>query len=122
LDFGASLFLPARQFSGRPGPNESDRKQPLWPWIVALLIGLPVLYAASFGPACWLCSHGSVPRSGVIGGYRPILLLCHNESPGPVRNFLFWYGDLFRPALFNDWPTAMSLCLDAKIPCLLIPP
>ena len=31
-----------------------DSKKPLWPWIVALLIGLPVLYVSSFGPACWL--------------------------------------------------------------------
>ena len=28
-----------------------DRKKPLWPWIVALLIGLPVLYVLSSGPA-----------------------------------------------------------------------
>ncbi|MGE5192006.1 MAG: hypothetical protein ACM3U2_05845 [Deltaproteobacteria bacterium] len=26
----------------------NDRKTPLWRWIVALLIGLPVLYVASF--------------------------------------------------------------------------
>jgi hypothetical protein len=29
----------------------SDKRKALWPWIVALLIGLPVLYVASFGPA-----------------------------------------------------------------------
>ena len=38
----------------------TDRKQPLWPWIVALLIGLPVLYVASFGPACWIVSHADM--------------------------------------------------------------
>jgi hypothetical protein len=27
-----------------------DRKKPLWPWIAALLIGLPVLYVFSSGP------------------------------------------------------------------------
>ena len=32
-----------------PGMND-DRKKPLWPWIVALLIGLPVLYVLSSGP------------------------------------------------------------------------
>src|SRR5262245_7401247 len=32
------------------------KKSPVWPWIVALLIGLPVLYVASFGPACWIAS------------------------------------------------------------------
>jgi hypothetical protein len=34
----------------------SEERRPLWPWIVALLIGLPVLYVVSFGPACWLTS------------------------------------------------------------------
>jgi hypothetical protein len=34
-----------------------DRKKPILPWIVALLIGLPVMYVASFGPACWRTSH-----------------------------------------------------------------
>jgi hypothetical protein len=33
-----------------------DRKKPIWPWIVSLLIGLPVLYVASFGPACWIAA------------------------------------------------------------------
>ena len=30
------------------------QKKPVWPWIVPLLIGLPVLYVVSFGPVCWL--------------------------------------------------------------------
>jgi hypothetical protein len=29
----------------------SDDRKPIWPWVVALLIALPVLYVASFGPA-----------------------------------------------------------------------
>jgi hypothetical protein len=33
-----------------------ERKTPRWPWIVALLIGLPALYVASFGPAYRLFS------------------------------------------------------------------
>jgi hypothetical protein len=35
---------------------EGEKKTGVWPWIVVLLIGLPVLYVASFGPACWLTS------------------------------------------------------------------
>jgi hypothetical protein len=34
----------------------SEERKPVWPWIVGVLIGLPVLYVASFGPACWACS------------------------------------------------------------------
>jgi hypothetical protein len=29
------------------------RKNAVGPWIAALLVGLPVVYVASFGPACW---------------------------------------------------------------------
>ncbi len=32
----------------------ADRKKAVWPLIVALLIGLSVLYVASIGPAEWL--------------------------------------------------------------------
>jgi len=35
----------------------SERKQrPLWPVLTTTLIVLPVLYVASFGPACWLAA------------------------------------------------------------------
>jgi len=37
--------------SGRDNPRMSDDRKPLWPSFVALLIGLPVLYVASSGPA-----------------------------------------------------------------------
>lgn len=31
-----------------------ERKKSVWPWMLALLIGLPVLYVAAFGPAVFL--------------------------------------------------------------------
>jgi hypothetical protein len=45
----------------------SDERKPLWPWIVVLLIGLPVLYVASFGPACWVTA--SHPTLIMPAGY-----------------------------------------------------
>lgn len=30
-----------------------DRKRSSWPWGVAIVIAIPVLYVASFGPVCW---------------------------------------------------------------------
>jgi hypothetical protein len=38
-----------------------ENKKAVWPWIVALLIGLPVLYVASYGPACWLIHNVKLP-------------------------------------------------------------
>jgi hypothetical protein len=34
-----------------------NRKTPLWPWIVAVLIGLPVLYVLSSGPTRTVAFH-----------------------------------------------------------------
>ena len=39
-----------------------DRKTLGWPWIVALLVGLPVLYVASFGPARGAYVHRRMPE------------------------------------------------------------
>ena len=79
-----------------------ERKRSVWPWIVALLIGLPVLYVASFGPACWWISRlnrqsggGQTQRwIGLI--YSPCgQLTCY----GPViaRKPLWWYASLGIP-------------------------
>jgi hypothetical protein len=34
-----------------------QRKLLVWPWLAALVIGLPVLYFVSFGPTCWVTSY-----------------------------------------------------------------
>jgi hypothetical protein len=72
----------------------SDRKQPIWPWIAALLIGLPVLYVASFGPACWwramtLPDNQSTTVAPRV--YWPIGWLAAN-SPPYSRDGIFWYA------------------------------
>ena len=89
--------------------------------VFAVLVGYPL----SFGPACWLCGYEKLPRGIVAQVYRPILLLCHNDSPIPIRNFIFWYGDLVPSPFCNWWngfPFAMDLCHEAGIPCMLFPP
>jgi hypothetical protein len=85
---------------------DDDRKKPLWPWIAALLIGLPVLYVASFGPACWLTSaldrHGWVEPNRKLVAYWPLGRILHDtslarfETPrsmvaGPVAVLLGWW-------------------------------
>jgi hypothetical protein len=100
----------------------TDRKKPGMAFWASVALVVVLAYPLSFGPACWLYSYGNLPGRTVARVYRPILLLSQNRSPAPVRDFLFWYGDLFQPLLFNRWPTAMELCHEAEIPCLLIPP
>jgi len=37
-------------------------QNPIWPWILALLIGLSAVYVASFGPACWILDQAYLPE------------------------------------------------------------
>src|SRR5262249_25893692 len=68
-----------------------DRKKASpWPWIVALLIGLPVLYVASFGPACWLFGRGILPCELTIDAYRPLIHLSFSQAP--ISGWLRWYA------------------------------
>jgi hypothetical protein len=71
----------------------SDRKRPLWPYIVALLIGLPVLYVASFGPACWIVSRVPLLSQRLLFVYRPLDWAAW-ELPDSVSETLDWYGNL----------------------------
>jgi len=52
-----------------------ERKRPVWPWIVATLIAVPVFYVASFGPACWLYNWKGVGESTIPVAYYPVILL-----------------------------------------------
>jgi hypothetical protein len=40
-------------------------------WLTAVLVGLPVLYVVSFGPACWAVSAGWLPPLPVVKFYSP---------------------------------------------------
>jgi len=62
-----------------------SRSRPLWPILTVALIGLPVLYVASFGPACWLASRGWLPITPAGWIYAPILV----EGPTlrPMRRY-----------------------------------
>jgi hypothetical protein len=69
-----------------------ERKKSVWPWIAALLIGLPVLYVALFGPSFWLWTKMGQPRwmlTTLALAYDPIL----NSSEGwpIVRDYVNWW-------------------------------
>jgi len=70
---------------------DDDRKRPLWPWIVALLIGLPVMYALSIGPVFSITRHEvllGAEKDGVDRFYEPLFSAC--SSPRADR-WLWWY-------------------------------
>jgi len=69
-------------------------KRLLWPWIAALLIGLPVLYVASFGPACWLAKSDRLPVRPTAWLYKPLIAATF-YGPRPVRRTLRKYVERF---------------------------
>jgi hypothetical protein len=75
-----------------------QRKKPLWPWIAALLIGLPVLYVLSRGPVEWLYVWGYLPNwtvAPMMTFYSPISWILEN-GPQPLKDVIHWYLDLWR--------------------------
>jgi len=87
-----------------------ERKKPVWPWIAALLIGLPTLYVLSSGPMQTLAFRSrtvtfSVPADSLIGAaetvfdqgawwpkiYAPLIWVVDQEWGEPIA----WYWRLF---------------------------
>jgi hypothetical protein len=82
----------------------TDRKRrSVWPCLTAALIGLPVLYVASFGPVIGLCRRASPPVDrdtpvgrSIYGVYFPMYWLAA-KGPKPVADAIVWYGQIFWP-------------------------
>lgn len=70
-----------------------NRKKPLWPWIITLLIGLPVLYVALFGPACWLATSWAPLRGPVNSIYSPAAWASF-KTPNAVGKAIIWYANV----------------------------
>jgi hypothetical protein len=78
----------------------SDRqKQPgvaFWATVV-VVVALVLAYPLSLGPAIWLYHHKFVPnwaRMPIQVVYSPLEWLAH-RGPGPVRDSLNWYVELW---------------------------
>lgn len=49
-----------------------NRRERWAKWTLALVVGLPLLYVASFGPACWLADRGLIAREIPLLVYDPL--------------------------------------------------
>ncbi len=80
-----------------PGMSERQKKA-AWPWIIACIVGLPVLYVLSFGPAWWVAGyyendvHAHQISHAIGRFYRPIRLVM-DRSDFAFKAFC-WYADL----------------------------
>lgn len=76
-----------------------NRRERWAKWTLAGVVGVPVLYAASFGPACWIMARPSAAR--LFGteifdiAYTPIGRLIYVRSP--LARALYRYGDFGIP-------------------------
>jgi hypothetical protein len=58
-----------------------NRRERWAKWTLAAMVGVPVLYVASFGPACWITSRTKIGYKTIPVAYRPILWgMAHNDK------------------------------------------
>ena|SRR5579872_1743411 len=62
-------------------------------WTLAVTLSLPVLYAASFGPACWITSRVTVGVPVVNVVYLPMMWI-ENVSPEFIQDGILWYSKI----------------------------
>ncbi len=76
---------------GRGAHNSrvDEKRTTIWPWIFAVLIGSPVLYAASFGPACWITSRTDLGYSALPVIYAPMTwaMARSEKCAGVIRSY-----------------------------------
>ena len=93
-----------------------NRREMWAKWTLAWVVGAPVLYVASAGPACWWLAQSPRDRTGrgtmryAPGIYWP-LGHASRDLPQPVRGALQWYiklGVSNDPVMFGEWTTASS--------------
>src|SRR5262245_38936627 len=85
-----------------------NRKERWAKRMLAMVVALPVLYVASFGPACWwdsrssfgpaVVGYGSMPHAAhwpLPSLYRPLLAIACTNAPDTAANAaLAWYANL----------------------------
>jgi len=70
-------------------------------WTLAVSVGLPVLYAASFWPACWLSSRESLAPATIERVYAPLWFLADDDLiPKPIRRAVWWYATIDQCDMF----------------------
>jgi len=67
-----------------------NRRERWAKWMLAGVIGLPVLYVASFRPACWAVRNGQLSRETAALMYSPVIA---RDMPRFAVRAALWYGE-----------------------------
>ena len=79
-----------------------EQKRPLWPWIVAILIGLSLLYVLSSGPMQILACHLTEERTPLKGGGVSVIYVDHRGM---------WWPKIYAPLVWASqqrWGASIS--------------
>ena len=82
-----------------------ERKKPLWPWMVAVLIVLPLFYVLSSGPMQILACHQTEERTPLKGGGVSVIYVDHRGTWWPkVYAPLVWASQgRWGPSIHRYW-------------------
>ena len=73
-----------------------NRRERWTKWTAASVIGGPVLYVLSFGPACWIASR--TERQILPRAYLPVLYAMFAFGDEKVLNLTCWYAGIGMPS------------------------
>lgn len=71
-----------------------NRRERWAKWTLAGVVGLPVLYVASFGPACWIPASSLVAPQQHLGHSDPATTLAYVDPTQTETDKLKWFTDL----------------------------
>lgn len=78
-----------------------NRRERWAKWTLAAAIGIPALYIASFGPACWITSRIEFGASKVPIFYLPVIwCMAHDKRDRRVAHAIMWYSEF---GAAKDW-------------------
>ena len=116
-DFAFPPPLPGGYDPGMDGQQKSRGGPLYWLgrrsrrfWIIAVML-MPVLYVASFGPACWLAERHMLPRKHVAMIYEP-LVERGIQNRSTFEKSLLWYATVLGKKRYS--PYATNILFDLK--------
>src|SRR5262249_13363963 len=77
-----------------------NRRERWAQWTLAMVIGVPVIYVASFGPAFWLTSQVYIGRDTphrILIAFLPIIRTFEKDPGGHFKHWLLWWMTVGTP-------------------------
>src|ERR1700730_11269327 len=70
--------------------------------MLATAVGLPMLYALSFGAVWLLTDWGFIYSARVCSTYDPLLGCCISMQSSSLSNVVVWYGEALSPGYMHQ--------------------